>query len=536
MKRADYRKTWILRLAPLALLALAVPACAGRLQHVSVGASGGVTTLKLSADTPMQFSDFSLSDPDRIVVDCINTDGALQAPTFSDDLVREVNFVHMTGDHGPTTRMIVSLKHASEYTISQKQTALEVSIQRSDVKSSAGLVDAVSASHIGHVTLDVQGADVKTVLRTLSEASGRNIVPSKDVRGEVSISLHNVAWREALEVLCKSQALAYKEENGIIRVGPVEQIQNEELAQHTAERKGEELLPLETRTVHVTFAHVEELKATLAGTLSTRGHLDADGRTSTLVITDIASRAEQAEKLALKLDSRTPQIQITAKLIDVDASESRDLGVTWNSAKASGTLNGSADFNNGIAEGAGTSVRIGTISPDNNVFNLRLQALERERKADIISNPTITTVDNREARILVGQKIPLIVADAAGNAITQLTTIGIQLKVTPHLNTDNKITMDVHPEVSDLSSQSTVQGGVIINTSEADTRVQVDDGQTAVIGGLIRTNESHSNSGVPVLMDIPLIGGLFRSHSIVKQKRELMILITPHLVNGTPGQ
>ena len=99
-------------------------------------------------------------------------------------------------------------------------------------------------------------------------------------------------------------------------------------------------------------------------------------------------------------------------------------------------------------------------------------------------------MDNREAKILVGQKIPLIVQDVAGNAVSQLQTIGIQLKVTPHLTADKKIIMDLHPEVSDLSTQSTVQGGVIINTSEADTRVMVDDGQTAVIGGLIRTNES----------------------------------------------
>ena len=198
-------------------------------------------------------------------------------------------------------------------------------------------------------------------------------------------------------------------------------------------------------------------------------------------------------------------------------------------------MNTGLNVNNAIGGAAG-SVIIGTVSPDNNVFNLALQALERENKANIISNPTITTVDNREARILVGQKIPLIVADAAGNAVTQLTTIGIQLRVTPHLNTDNKITMDVHPEVSDLSAQSTVQGGVIINTSEADTRVMVEDGQTAVIGGLIRTNESKFVQGVPILKDIPLIGGLFRSTNTTKQKRELMILITPHLVTGTPGQ
>ena len=156
--------------------------------------------------------------------------------------------------------------------------------------------------------------------------------------------------------------------------------------------------------------------------------------------------------------------------------------------------------------------------------------LEQNRKANIISNPRITTVDNREAKILVGQKIPLIVQDVAGNPVSQLQTIGIQLKVTPHLTQDKKIIMDLHPEVSDLSTQSTVQGGVIINTSEADTRVMVDDGQTAVIGGLIRTNESTVRRGVPFLKDIPLIGRLFRSDITTRQNRELIIFVTPRLL------
>jgi len=139
-------------------------------------------------------------------------------------------------------------------------------------------------------------------------------------------------------------------------------------------------------------------------------------------------------------------------------------------------------------------------------------------------------VDNREAKILVGQKIPLIVQDVAGNAVTQLTTIGIQLKVTPHLTADKRIVLDLHPEVSDLSTQSTVQGGVIINTSEADTRVMVDNGQTAVIGGLIRNDDSHVRTGVPILMHIPILGALFENEAVVKSQRELVIFVTPKLL------
>ncbi len=132
----------------------------------------------------------------------------------------------------------------------------------------------------------------------------------------------------------------------------------------------------------------------------------------------------------------------------------------------------------------------------------------------------------------MGQKIPLIVSDEAGNAITQLTTVGIMLMVTPHINSDNMITLDVHNEVSDLSSQATVQGGVIINTSEADTRVLVDNGETAIIAGLIRAIDGKLESGIPVLMDIPLLGGLFKHTTNTKVSRELVIFVTPNIVSG----
>jgi type IV pilus assembly protein PilQ len=515
---------------------------ATRLEQASLVSEGGVTRVCLTASGPVQFSDFSLSGPDRIVVDCWNSEGAPALPKFSSDLVEDVSFVRLDAtDKGPSTRMIVSLRRRSDYTVLQKQSALEVSIQPTLDRENAGLVETGGASRSARVSLDVQGADVKTVLRTLSEASGRNIIPGKDVRGEVSMALHNVPWRDALNSLCRAQALGYKEENGIIRVAPLDLIQNEDLNSRAADRKAEDLLPLETHLVHVSYANVDELKGPIAATLTKRGRVDSDPRTSTLLITDIPERAASAEKMAMTLDSRTPQITIVAKLVDVDAASGLDYGVQWQTSKSGGTVTGTGNLNRALsaadtASGAPT-FRIGTIGTgDSNPFLLRLQALSTEHKANIISNPTITTVDNREARILVGQKIPLIVADAAGNAITQLTTIGIQMRVTPHLNTDNKITMDIHPEVSDLASQATVQGGVIINTSEADTRVMVEDGQTAVIGGLIRNNESTLTSGVPILSKIPFIGNLFRSVSKVSQKRELMILVTPHLVTGNPGK
>ena len=191
-------------------------------------------------------------------------------------------------------------------------------------------------------------------------------------------------------------------------------------------------------------------------------------------------------------------------------------------------LMGDAVINNSIQNPSGT-FRIGTIQNYGELL-MQLDALEKKNRAKLIANPVITTTDNREASVLVGQKIPLIVADEAGNSVTQLTTIGIMLKVTPHINSPDRITLDIHNEVSDLASEATVQGGVIINTSESDTRVMVRNGETAIIAGLIRSVEGVVESGIPVLMDIPLLGMLFKHKTTVNASRELVIFVTPRIV------
>ena len=240
-----------------------------------------------------------------------------------------------------------------------------------------------------------------------------------------------------------------------------------------------------------------------------------------------------AQSLVGQLDTRTPQVEIDSRLVDLDVSDSRDLGIDWTATvtrQGSGDLDHEQSFTskNPIAAAAG-ELRVGAIRSNFKVDAL-LQALAESRKANIISNPRITTVNNRAASILVGQEIPLIVQDQAFNTVVQLKQIGIKLTVRPHINSDRQIELDVHPEVSDLAQQSTVQGGIIINTSEADTRVLVKDGQTAVIGGLVRENESTRVRGIPILKDIPALSWLFSSSSKVKQKRELLIFITPRIV------
>ncbi len=399
------------------------------------------------------------------------------------------------------------------------------------------------------ISVDFQNADIQTVLRSFAVYSDKNIIAGPEVKGPVTVHLENVPWRQALDIILKANGYAAREEEGIIRVGLWDQFLNEEIKRNEAERKREDLEPLTTKVIDVSFAKAEEIAEPLRSLLSRRGVIEVDPRTNSIIVSDIESRIANIARMVKLLDNETPQVEINAKLVDLDARVSRDLGIQWeaqnvripgvqgeHSAKVDATGQLQVDPTR-TQQGAGLSqpeaeVKIGKIIGPAGSFEATLKALERDNKANIISNPRITTLNNREASIIVGKKIPLIVTDEAGNPITQLTTVGIQMRVTPHVNSKTgEITMDLHPEVSDLSAQATVQGGIIIVTSEADTRVMVKDGETAVIGGLIRTNESTYDVGVPILRDIPLIGRFFGSKSKVKEKRELVIFVTPKIVD-----
>ncbi len=392
------------------------------------------------------------------------------------------------------------------------------------------------------ISLDVQEAEIGTVLRSLAGFSGTNIVASPRVQGKVTVKLEDVPWEEALAVILKAHSFGYVEEQGIYRIDTSEELRKEELDIQRARKQVEDLAILELGMVNLHYANAEETKDALEEMLTERGNIDVDVRTNSLIINDVQERVSLIMEMATDLDTKTPQVEINARLIDLDSKATRELGVNWMVANPqsgnpivdprTGIANhfNTLDVTNSIQNPAGI-MQVGVVQDWGSVM-ATVEALEVANKAHLISNPIITTTDNREAKILVGQKIPLIVSDEAGNAITQLTTVGIMLQVTPHINKDNQITLDIHNEVSDLSAQATVQGGVIINTSESDTRVLVENGETAIIAGLIRSIDGKLESGIPVLMDIPLLGGLFKHTTNTKVSRELVIFVTPTIVNA----
>jgi type IV pilus secretin PilQ/predicted competence protein len=581
-------------------------ATAAVVKRVDVEERGSMTQLTLETDGPVRYEDFVLSNPERLVIDCLGSTSLL--PPRLDfkstaSRVRSVSTAEWTAKDGSVvSRLVCELSGRSAYSIATRPNGLVVVLDAGgsadglgyDEDHLAGNPAAVAAGPLvastevqvtppaqgpapapsgaaktdrplfviepkgeykevhtpGYqisggdrlesrpgqekkVSLDVQRASIRTVLRTLAEIAGRNIVSNTEVTGDVTVRLEDVPWPQALDIVLLTRGLGFTEEEDVLRIASLEQLRKEQVEQRTAERKAEELLPLETRVIPLNFAKADEMKQAVDKQWTPRGHAEIDPRTNSIIITDISERVRAASALVEQLDTRTPQVQIESKLVDIDVSDTSDFGITWTFAvtqPGSGDLNRPQEFSsiNPIGGAAG-ELRVGAIRPDW-TLDMVLQALAEDRKANIISNPRITTVNNREAAIMVGQEVPLIVQDEAFNTVVQLKQIGIKLKVRPHINSDRQIELDVHPEVSDLSSQSTVQGGIIINTAEADTRVLVNDGETAVIGGLIRENEGLRVRGIPWLKDIPGLGWLFSSTSKVTQKRELMIFITPRIV------
>jgi type IV pilus assembly protein PilQ len=408
----------------------------------------------------------------------------------------------------------------------------EIVLAQNNTRAAAEMTTPLFGSTLSNqpMTIDVQGADIKTVLRSISEFSGVNIVAGPEVEGPVVIHLKNVPWKEALDTILKSQGYDWRDDYGIIRVAPTEQLQEDEVKAVTVARKKEEMGSLVTRTVKLDFINAEEAKTALNKMTTPRGTIDAEKTTNTLVIAEVPDRADQIVAMVKDMDKRLRQVEIVAKMVDVDHEATRELGVNWEAINLNlgNQAVGNVVTGQALADPFGT-VRVGTVQSWGDL-NLKIEAMERDNKANIISNPRVATADNQEARIMVGKEIPLIVSDEAGNPITELKKIGVILRCTPHVNSDGTITMDLHPELSDLSSQATVQGGVIISLQEADTRVVVRDGETAVIGGLISEEETSLRTGVPVLKDMPLLGPLFRFDSKTKKKRELIIFVTPKVV------
>ncbi|MEO0226319.1 MAG: AMIN domain-containing protein [candidate division WOR-3 bacterium] len=372
------------------------------------------------------------------------------------------------------------------------------------------------------VSMDMENADLLTILRALAEYSGMNIVVGKGVSGNVTVRLHNVPWRQALEIILKSSGYAYREEGRVIRVDTGENLEKQDLD-----------LPLVSRVYKLEFADPSEVANQVGRLISSKGKATPDARTNSIVVYDVEPVQEKVFKLISILDSPTPQVEIAVRVIDIDAAISRGLGIRWTvRGLQSRIVQGDITLNRTPAVAGYGVFNIGTV-PNLAHLNATLQIMESEGKTKTIAAPRITAVNNRTASILGGKKFSVTVLDERGNPIVQFFEVGTKLNVTPHINSLEEITMDIKAEVSEVDEASVTIGRPIITTSEATSKVLVRDGNTVVIGGFIKQKEEKSVKGIPILRSIPIIGILFKETATTRSDRELLIFITPTIVKSS---
>lgn len=421
------------------------------------------------------------------------------------------------------------------------------------------------------IDLDLKDADVHDVLRLLADVGRVNIITADNVSGSVTIRMRNVPWDQALETVLQAKGLGMVRRGNLIRVAPLADLNKErELA--LARRKSEfELAPLETRLVPVSYADAGDLVPRAKDLLSPRGTIAVDERTNVLIVRDITGNLNQVEELVRSLDSQTPQVLIEARIVEATSRFNREIGIQWGGdasfSQAGGNDTGLA-FPNSIgmmgaaddaqtptdgldtaqnqvqspnfavnlpaAVGGGTGGALGMVfgSVDNN-FNLavRLSAAESSGMVRIVSSPRVLTLDNKQARISQGTLIPFSQVSAQG-VQTVFQEAKLQLFVKPHVTADGSVSLNVkiNRDEPDFGNRS-ARGDPTILKREVETELLVQDGHTAVIGGIYRRNSSRSLAQVPLLGDIPILGVLFQRRASSDQREELVIFITPRIVN-----
>lgn len=406
-----------------------------------------------------------------------------------------------------------------------------------------------------HISLDFKDADIKNILRLIAEVSDLNVVAGDDVEGTVTIRLTDVPWDQALEVILLSNELGMDLQGNILRVAPLDALNREREKSLEARKKAEVMEPLRKGLVPVSYANVSELRSVITSSklLTSRGSIQFDKRTNTMVIIDIEKSIREVQRLIHELDTPTPQVLIESRIIQINPTYVRELGVSWDAAYTT-TSNGSIigiggadgvtidgdtgevtsngsiiDLAPGVGPGVGGGISFGLLN-DNFALFARIAALEKDEKLEIISSPRIMTLDNQEAIIEQGVDIPYLKLSEEGVSSTEFKKATLALTVTPHITADGSVQMEVEVKKDQRSAQTGADGAPGIDTRRAETNVLVRSGDTVVIGGIYEDTKSDSHNSVPFFGRLPLLGFMFKATSRRHEKTELIVFISPTII------
>ncbi len=400
------------------------------------------------------------------------------------------------------------------------------------------------------ISVEVKDADIRDVFRLISEESGLNIIIGDEVAGKISLKLRKIPWDQALAVILQSKQLGYSKQGGILRIAPLKTLQAETDAARNVIESQRQLQPLRVRLYPISYAKAEDLEAQSKDFLSSRGKARADKRTNTLVVSDISEVLEKIKSLVQKLDTQTPQVLIEAKIVEARESFSRVIGVNWGFANSTGGHIGANSSGQNIdiiptttsgkstslGDGLTADLRIGTFDVIGDL-SASLRLLETEELIKIISAPRIVTLDRVDAMIEQTTQFPLTSSIVAPNGTTSTSvsfqSVKLQLTVTPQITAEGGVIMKVTivREFPGAIIQTSTAQARSVNTRQAQTQVLVENGDTVVIGGIYSSDVSDSESGIPWLRKIPLFGALFRQTTTSRDKNELVIFLTPRILN-----
>jgi type IV pilus assembly protein PilQ len=455
-----------------------------------------------------------------------------------------------------------------------KQAGKAVELASTDGRGTAGL--AVESStfavegapkrtrYVGKkVSFEFKDIEIHNLLRIIAEISKKNIVVADDVSGKVTIRLRNVPWDQALELILRSKSLGMEDLGSILRVAPLTKLEEE--AKSRAERKKAERISRElmVQLVPVNYARADDMSGRVKEILSERGNVTIDARTNTLIVRDLPENMQRIRSLVASLDMQTPQVLIEARIVEANIRHQREIGIQWggqstlsqatgnptglqfpNNVAVTGGITGAAaagvqtipnyavSLPAGAGDGSGGAIGLVFGSAGSAAtLNLRLSALESQGSIKTLSAPRVTTLDNNQARISQGTSIPFSQVSAAG-ANTVFVDAILSLSVTPHVTQDGSVLMSIiasnnQPDPSNSGSN----GQPAISRKEANTNVLVKDGDTTVIGGIYVRRGSSSTNGLPLLSQIPIIGFFFRNYRELESKDELLIFISPRILN-----
>lgn len=395
------------------------------------------------------------------------------------------------------------------------------------------------------IKLDFYETDIKNVFRILRSVSGLNFAIDKDVQGKVTMTLEDpVPWDQVLDLVLKMNSLGKKKEGNVIRIATLESLKNEEqtlqdalAAKKKSMEQKQSFEPLITEYIPINYSDAQEdIKPHIEKILTKdRGTLSVDQRTNMIIITDTQVKIDQAQEIIFRLDTVTPQIMIEAKVVEVTKEFSRSIGVGWNLSNAAAVTSSFVDdFNVSVNKPSGSGANMDfaffrLFGSSVAALNAKLEASEELGDVKIVSSPRILTLDNKKAKIKQGVEFAYLERDDAGGSSVKFKNIDLLLEVTPHVTPDKRISMTLFLTKNDIAAVTST-GVPTLATNEAQTELLVNDNDTVVIGGVVKTTKTNKRDGLPFLSGIPIFGALFRTDTEGDDRNELLIFLTPSIV------